>query len=102
MHTAGGPSRGLRPGRYYGFWTAAGAGLTVGQDTTLRDVIRVLQAMRSVSDGQGLYLTVPVSNPALQTHVGSAVKWDTQRARELFAAIKNDVPLTGAPAGSSS
>ena len=76
------------------------AGLTVGQDTTLRDVTRVLQAMRSVSNGDGLSLTVPVSNPALPTHVGSAVKWDSQKALALFTAIKNDEPLSVAPSGS--
>ena len=100
MHKAASPSTVLVPWRYYQFSTAAAAGLTVGQDTTLRDVTRVLQAMRSVSNGDGLSLTVPVSNPALPTHVGSAVKWDTQKALALFTAIKNDEPLTVAPPGS--
>jgi len=100
MKKAVSPTTALIPWRYYGFATAAGAGLTVGQDTTLRDVTRVLQAMRSVSNGQGLSLTVPVSNPALPTDVGSAVKWDTRAAVELFNAIKNDTPLTVAPRGS--
>ncbi|MDQ5841675.1 MAG: LCP family protein [Chloroflexota bacterium] len=100
MHKAASPSTVLIPWRYYGFATTAGAGLTVGEDTSLRDVTRVLQAMRSVSSGDGLSLTVPVSNPALPTHVGSAVKWDSPKAAELFNAIKNDTPLTVAPAGS--
>ncbi len=100
MHKAASPSTVLVPWRYYQFSTAAAAGLTVGQDTTLRDVTRVLQAMRSVSNGDGLSLTVPVSNPALPTHVGSAVKWDSQKALALFTAIKNDEPLTVAPSGS--
>jgi LCP family protein required for cell wall assembly len=100
MHKAASPSTVLIPWRYYGFATTAGAGLTVGQDTSLRDVTRVLQAMRSVSNGEGLSLTVPVSNPALPTHVGSAVKWDSPKALDLFNAIKNDEPLTIAPAGS--
>lgn len=100
MHKAASPSTALIPWRYYRFATTAGAGLTVGQDTSLRDVTRVLQAMRSVSNGEGLSLTVPVSNPALPTHVGSAVKWDSPKALELFNAIKNDQPLTIAPAGS--
>ncbi len=100
MHKAVSPSTALIPWRYYEFATAAGAGLTVGQDTSLRDATRVLQAMRAVSSGQGLSLTVPISNPALRTHVGEAVKWDTQKALELFTAIKNDEPLTVAPAGS--
>ena len=101
MHKAVSPSTVLIPWRYYGFATAAGAGLTVGQDDSLRDVTRVLQAMRSVSNGQGLSLTVPVSNAALQTHVGSAVKWDSAKALALFAAIKNDTPLTVPPAAAS-
>ena len=100
MHKAVSPSTALVPWRYYGFATTAGAGLTVGEDTSLRDVTRVLQAMRSVSDGQGLSLTVPVSNAALPTHVGEAVKWDSKKALALFQAIKNDEPLTVAPAGS--
>ena len=100
MHKAVNPATVLIPWRYYGFASSAGAGLTVGQDVSLRDVTRVLQAMRSVSNGDGLSLTVPVSNPALATNVGSAVKWDSRKALELFTAIKNDQPLTVAPAGS--
>lgn len=100
MKKAASPSTALIPWRYYGFATTAGAGLTVGEDTSLRDVTRVLQAMRSVSNGQGLSLTVPVSNTALPTRVGSAVKWDSPKALALFTAIKNDEPLTVAPAGS--
>jgi len=97
MHKALSPSTALIPWRYYGFATTAGAGLTVGQDTTLRDVTRVLQAMRAVSNGQGLSLTVPVSNPSLSTNVGSVVKWDTRKAVALFTAIRDDKALTVAP-----
>jgi hypothetical protein len=32
--------------------------------------------------------------------VGSAVKWDSPKAVQLFNAIKNDTPLTVAPPGS--
>ena len=101
MHKALSPSTVLIPWQYYGFSTSAGAGLTVGQDTTLRDVTRVLQAMRSVSNGDGLSLTVPISNPGLSTNVGSVVQWDRTKAVELFRVIKNDQPLTVAPAGSA-
>jgi LCP family protein required for cell wall assembly len=100
MHKALSPSTVLIPWRYYGFATSAGAGLTVGQDVSFRDVTRVLQAMRSVSNGDGLSLTVPVSNPGLRTNVGSAVQWDRAKALALFTAIKNDNPLTVAPTGS--
>ena len=101
MHKALSPATVLIPWQYYGFSTSAGAGLTVGQDVSFRDVTRVLQAMRSVSSGDGLSLTVPVSNPGLRTNVGSAVQWDRAKALALFTAIRNDEPLTVAPAGSS-
>jgi len=97
MHKALSPSTALIPWRYYRFATTAGAGLTVGQDTSLRDVTRVLQAMRAVSNGQGLSLTVPVANASLPTNVGSVVKWDTRKALALFTAIRDDKPLTVAP-----
>jgi LCP family protein required for cell wall assembly len=100
MHKAVSPSTVIIPWRYYGFANSAGAGLTVGQDVSLRDVTRVLQAMRAVSNGDGLSLTVPVSNTGLATSVGSAVKWDSPKAVALFNAIKNDQPLTVAPPGS--
>src|SRR5665647_647132 len=100
MQKAASPSTVLIPWRYYRFATTAGAGLTVGDDTSLRDVIRVLQSLRAVSSGDGLSLTVPISNAALPTHVGSAVKWDSQKAVELFTKIKNDEPLTVVPTGS--
>ena len=100
MHKAVSPSTVLIPWRYYGFANSAGAGLTVGQDVSLRDVTRVLTAMRAVSNGDGLSLTVPVSNTGLATNVGSAVKWDSPKAVALFNAIKNDQPLTVAPPGS--
>jgi LCP family protein required for cell wall assembly len=100
MHKALSPSTVFLPWQYYGFSTSAGAGLSVGQDTSLRDVTRVLLAMRSVSNGDGLSLTVPISNPGLATSVGSAVQWDRTKALALFTAIKNDQPLTVAPSGS--
>ena len=64
MHRAASPSTVLIPSRYYGFATTAGAGLTVGEDTSLRDVTRVLQALRSVSNGDGMSFTVPISKAA--------------------------------------
>lgn len=100
MHKALSPSTVLIPWQYYGFSTSAGSGLTVGQDTSFRDVTRVLLAMRSISNGDGLSLTVPISNPGLVTNVGSVVQWDRTKALALFTAIKNDQPLTVAPAGS--
>jgi hypothetical protein len=64
------------------------------------DAVRVLQAMRAVSNDEGLSLSVPTSDLAYRTSAGAlAVKWDTERAKALFKALKDDEPLTEPPAG---
>lgn len=96
------PSTVLVPWRYKGFADAAAGGVTVGQSTSLRDAVRVLQTMRAVSSGDGLSLTVPIETADLQTkNAGVAVKWNTEQARALFTAIKNDDPLSVPPAGTT-
>lgn len=101
MKQAATPSTVLLPWRYKSVADAVSSGLIVGQDTSLRDAIRVLQAMRAVSNDQGLSLGVPTSDLAYPTDAGLAVKWDTEKARALFQAIKNDEPLTQAPPGTT-
>ena len=44
-------------------------------------------ALRSVSAGDGLTLTVPVANPDYSSPAGSAVLWDSSAAQDMFAAI---------------
>jgi hypothetical protein len=44
-------------------------------------------AMRQVSGGGGLTLTVPVADPDASTSVGSAVLWDEERSEEMFADL---------------
>ncbi len=102
MKKAATPSTVLVPWRYTSFADAAAGGIAVGQDTGLMDAVRVLQAMRSVSNDEGLSLSVPTSDLAYRTNNGLAVKWDTARAKALFSALKNDEPLTEPPPGTTS
>lgn len=101
MKKAATPSTVLLPWRLKSFADASAAGLTVGTDTGLTDAVRVLQALRAVSNDQGLSLSMPTSDLGYQTSNGVAVKWDTERARSLFADLKNDVPLDKAPEGTT-
>lgn len=102
MKKAATPSTVLLPWRYKGFVDSAAAGVRVGEETGLSDAYRILMAMRSVSGDEGLSLTVPISDMALQTdNAGLAVKWDTELAKSLFRSIKNDEPLTEAPEGTT-
>jgi LCP family protein required for cell wall assembly len=102
MKKAATPATVLIPWRYKSFADASAAGLAVGTETGIMDAVRVLQAMRSVSNDQGLSLSVPTSDLAYRTSSGAlAVKWDTQRAKALFTALKNDDPLTEPPPGTT-
>ncbi|WP_411147670.1 LCP family protein [Streptomyces sp. A30] len=74
-----------------------GAGLdtlVVDKDTDLPDLMSLFRAMQGVTAGGGRQLNVPVSDPALATSKGSAVKWDDSRARKLFAELRDDRPVT--------
>jgi LCP family protein required for cell wall assembly len=102
MKKAATPSTVLIPWRYKSFADASAAGLAVGSDTGIMDAVRVLQAMRAVSNDEGLSLSVPTSDLAYRTNAGAlAVKWDTERAKALFQALKDDEPLTEPPAGTT-
>jgi hypothetical protein len=50
--------------------------------------------MQGVTAGGGRQLNVPVSDPGLATSKGSAVQWDEDRARTLFAQLRDDRPVT--------
>ena len=68
----------------------------------LFDAFRILQAMRAVSSDEGLSLTVPIADMAFPTdNAGVAVKWDTERALDLFRALRDDEPLTEPPPGTT-
>lgn len=96
------PSTVLIPWRYKSFVDSATGAVIVGEGTSLMDAYRILTTMRAVSNNQGLSLTVPIATMALPTrNAGVAVKWDTERARSLFKALKNDEPLTEPPAGTT-
>ncbi|MDQ1035020.1 LCP family protein required for cell wall assembly [Streptomyces sp. V3I8] len=76
---------------------ALGAGLdtlVVDKDTGLRDLMTLFRAMQGVTAGGGRQLNVPVSDPGLATSKGSAVQWDEDRARTLFAQLREDRPVT--------
>lgn len=102
MKKAATPSTVLLPWRYTSFVDAGAGGVVVGEETSLMDAYRILTAMRAVSNDEGLSLTVPIADMALPTdNAGVAVKWDTERALALFRDLKEDTPLTEAPAGTT-
>ena len=91
---ASSPVNVILPWRLHSIATAGGGALTVGQDESAIEVAKVMMAIRDIGKGNGASVTVPVSDPNLQTAAGSAVKWDTPRAKQLFADLRNDTPLS--------
>ncbi len=97
MHKMATPSTVLIPTRWWATTHNAVAGLTVGEDTSMWDAYRIVSAMRGVSSDDTLSLVVPISDPGYQTPAGESVKWDTQRARELFRHARRGHPDRHAP-----
>jgi LCP family protein required for cell wall assembly len=85
------PATVLNPVRYFNLGTATADALTIDNDTGPLDLLRFARGMKAVSGGGGgVTLTVPISDKNLSTPHGSAVKWDTEKAKALFAALKDD------------
>lgn len=87
----------LQPWRAFPAAKAGGGALTVDKGTSVIGVAKFVLAMRAVSGGGGISMTVPISNPNLPTSSGSAVQWDRTQALRLFGAIKaNDMKTVAA------
>ncbi|MET9268994.1 LCP family protein [Kribbella sp. NPDC003557] len=89
---AASPSTFLNPVRYFNVATKGVDALTVDKDMSLFDFVRFARGMQAISGSGGVALSVPTSddNYGLCCNRGSAVKWDTAKAKALFDAIKND------------
>lgn len=81
------PATVLNPVRYWRVTTSGAEAVRLGIDTTFVETVRLANAMRSVAGGNGLTLTVPVADPDAFTPIGSAVVWDTDQAKAMFADI---------------
>jgi LCP family protein required for cell wall assembly len=84
------PATLLQPWRAFPAATAGGGALTVDQGTSMIGLTKFVLAMRAVSGGGGVSLTVPISNPNYASSAGSAVLWDDAAAKRLFTALKDN------------
>jgi LCP family protein required for cell wall assembly len=80
----------VQPWRSFPAAKAGGGALTMDEGTSPLALTRFVLAMRAVSGGNGLSLTVPIGNPDLRTSSGSAVQWDRNQALVLFRALQKD------------
>lgn len=92
-----GPATLFVPWNLHDAGTATGSSLTIGDDTSMLDMYGAMQGMRSISNGDGMSITVPIADANYSTPSGSSVLWDEAGAAELFDALRNDTPLTNEP-----
>lgn len=84
---AASPASVLNPVRYWKLCTASAGALRLGEDTSAWEMAKLARAMTQVAGDTGYALTVPISNSNLSTPVGSAVQWDPERSKALFADL---------------
>jgi LCP family protein required for cell wall assembly len=84
---AASPATVLNPFRYWGLSNASTQAITLDEDTSLLQTAQLGLAMRRISGGNGLTLTVPVADADASTSAGSAVLWDKKKAKAMFADI---------------
>jgi LCP family protein required for cell wall assembly len=84
---AASPATVLNPVRYWNFCMATADAIKLGRDTSLPETVLLALAMKQISGGDGLTLTVPVASTGASTSAGSAVLWDSGKSKAMFSDI---------------
>jgi LCP family protein required for cell wall assembly len=84
---AASPATVLNPIRYWNFCMATAEAIQLGRDTSLVETVLLALAMKQISGGDGLTLTVPVSSTGASTQAGSSVLWDPAKSEAMFSDI---------------
>jgi LCP family protein required for cell wall assembly len=84
---AASPATVLNPVRYWNFCMASADAIKLGRDTSLPETLLLALALRQVSGGNGLTLTVPLASTGASTPIGSAVLWDPAKSKAMFSDI---------------
>ncbi|GAA1789438.1 LCP family protein [Nostocoides veronense] len=94
------PTNVLLPWKLHSVGTSGASAVTVGKDDGLMSTAGAFRGLRAVAGGSGYSVTVPISNPGLQTPAGEAVEWDATKSAALFAALRDghDLPADLLPA----
>ncbi|HVV77778.1 MAG TPA: LCP family protein [Mycobacteriales bacterium] len=80
--------------KLYSFLKAVASSLTTDKGLGTSQMLRLAGALHSMSPKNVDLLTVPLSNTALATPVGSAVLWDPTLSKRLFHDFTADKPIT--------
>lgn len=87
------PSTVLNPFKLYPTLGAGLDTLIVNEDMSLWGLARLFWAMKGVSGGDGVRMNMPISGN-VSTPVGSALKWDMPKVKQLVKELRNDEKVT--------
>jgi LCP family protein required for cell wall assembly len=80
--------------KLYSFLKAVASSLTTDEDLGTSQMLRLAKALHSMSPKNVSLLTVPLSDTAYATSVGSAVLWDPVLSKRLWRDFTEDKPIT--------
>ncbi len=90
----------INPVRYWKVNMAVAASFKRSSDTSLWTTGKTAVGLLRATGGNGIKMTVPVSDADATTSAGSSVLWDTAKCRALFAALaKGDTSVAQQYAG---
>jgi LCP family protein required for cell wall assembly len=84
------PATLLNPFRIVSLGNASTTALTIDDGDGPFSLVRFALTMRAVAGGGGHRVTVPVSDVNYSTPAGSAVKWDREKALDLFHRLDSN------------
>jgi LCP family protein required for cell wall assembly len=84
----------LNPFKLDHFLHTVASSITTDSGLGTSQILRLAEALHSMSPKNVQLLTVPLSNTALATPVGSAVLWDPVLSKRLFHDFTEDKPIT--------
>ncbi|MDX6352930.1 MAG: hypothetical protein QOF84_7720 [Streptomyces sp.] len=84
----------LNPFKLYPTMSAGLDTLIVDKDMSLWNLASMFWAMKSVQGGNGTSMNMPTSGSVTTSSGGSAIKWDTTKAKQLISELKNDEKVT--------
>lgn len=88
------PSTILWPPKYFSTTMAIAGQLTIGKDTSKWDLGQAFFALRSIGNGGGVSMVVPISTASMMTSAGMSIKWDEAKSQALFEALRKDTPIS--------
>lgn len=91
------PANLLNPVKLRSMGTSGAQGVAVDNDMSPYGALKIMLALRKISNGSGQSVQVPVADSNYQTRSGDAVLWDAARSQALFGALNNDESPNVAP-----